>query len=53
MNDTILFLELSALLTGLYYQILNDPEDRVLNEPIAEEYVRRLCGTFPEKLCGA
>jgi hypothetical protein len=49
MNDTTHFLELSALLTGLYDQLLNDPEDRALNTPIAEEYARRLHGTFPVK----
>ena len=49
MDDTQAFLELSALLTGLYDPLLNDPEDRALNTPIAEEYVRRIKGTFPEK----
>ncbi|MCI0626941.1 MAG: hypothetical protein L0387_35725 [Acidobacteria bacterium] len=47
MDETTHFLELSALLTGLYDQLLNDPEDRKLNTPIAEEYARRLRGTFP------
>ena len=50
MDDTTHFLELSALLTGLYNQLLNDPEDRTLIAPIAEEYTRRLYGTFPAKL---
>jgi hypothetical protein len=50
MDDTTLFMELSALLTGLHDQLLYDPEDRVLNTRIAEEYARRLHGTFPEKL---
>ncbi len=49
MNDEIAFIELSALLTGLYDQLLNDPEDRTLNQPIAKEYARRLHGTFLEK----
>jgi hypothetical protein len=49
MNDNLAFMELSALLTGLYDPLLNDSEDRVLNEPIAQEYARRLRGTFPVK----
>lgn len=49
MDDKDAFLELSALLTGLYDALLNDPEDRALNMPIAEEYIRRLKGTFPVK----
>ena len=46
MDDNVAFMELSALLTGLYDPLLNDQEDRVLNEPIAKEYARRLRGTF-------
>src|SRR5215210_177450 len=49
MDDETAFMELSALLTGLYDQLLNDQEDRALNGPIAKEYARRLLGTFPEK----
>ncbi len=49
MDDTQAFMELSALLTGLYRQLLNDPEDHKLNTPIAKEYARRLHGTFPEE----
>jgi hypothetical protein len=49
MDDKDAFLELSALLTGLYDALLNDPEDRALNMPTAEEYARRLKGTFPVK----
>lgn len=49
MDDKLAFMELSALLTGLYHPLLNDPGDRVLNAPIAEEYARRLRGTFPTK----
>ena len=49
MDDNLAFIELSALLTGLYDPLLNDPEDRVLNAPIAEEYARRLKGTFSQK----
>jgi hypothetical protein len=49
MDDTQAFMELSALLTGLYDPLLNDPEDRALNRPVAEEYARRLKGTFPQE----
>ena len=49
MDDTNAFMELSALLTGLYEPLLNDPEDRALNVPTAEEYARRLKGEFPQK----
>ena len=49
MDDKAAFAELSALLTGLYDALLLDPEDSVLNAPIAEEYARRLRGTFPSK----
>lgn len=49
MEDTQAFIELSALLTGLYEPLLNDPEDRELNEPVAAEYARRLGGTFPQE----
>ena len=49
MDDTQAFMELSALLTGLNKELLDDPEDRALNAPIAEEYGRRLRGTFPVK----
>jgi hypothetical protein len=49
MDDKLVFVELSALLTGLYDPLLNDPEDRTLNVPTAEEYARRLKGTFPQK----
>lgn len=49
------FMELSALLTGLY-NIVNDPEDKALYTPIADEYLRRLLAVFPvglPKLLGA
>jgi hypothetical protein len=46
MDDKTAFIELSALLTGLYDQLVIDPEDRALNAPIADEYARRLRGTF-------
>ncbi len=49
MDDETAFMELSALLTGLQDRLLNDPEDHELNKPIAEEYARRLHGTFPAK----
>ncbi len=48
MDDKTAFLELSALLTGLYRQLSEDTEERDLNKPIAEEYARRLKGTFPK-----
>lgn len=50
MDDTTAFVELSALLTGLYGPLLADPEDKELNKPIAAEYARRLRGTFALKL---
>ena len=50
MDDKLVFMELSALLTGLKQQILDDPEDRKLFEPIAEEYQRRLSGAFSPEL---
>lgn len=46
MDDKLAFLELSALLTGLKRPLLDDAADRALNAPIAEEYARRLRGTF-------
>ena len=49
MEDPKDFMELSALLSGLYDQLLNDADSRTLNTPIAVEYARRLNGTFPEK----
>jgi len=49
MDDNDAFVELSALLTGLYDDLLHDPEHRSLNRPIAVEYARRLKGTFPVK----
>lgn len=48
MDDTMHFMELSALLTGLNDSLLKDP-DHTFNTPIAEEYARRLRGTFSEK----
>ena len=45
MDDRTAFLELSALLTGLRDDLLDDPVERALNEPIAVEYARRLRGT--------
>jgi hypothetical protein len=50
MDDDTAFIELSALLTGLYDSLINDPEDRALNKPIAGEYARRLRGTYLDKL---
>lgn len=49
MDENVAFMELSALLTGLYAPLIKDSEDRALNEPIAKEYARRLRGTFPVK----
>lgn len=49
MDDKLAFIALSALLTDLYHALLNDSEDRALNTPIAEEYARRLRGTFSTK----
>lgn len=57
MDKRTTFMELSALLTGLY-KIVNDPEDKQLNESTADkyirlnestadEYIRRLMGEFP------
>ena len=49
MDDDSAFMELSALLTGLQGPLLDDPEDRVLNAPLGNEYARRLRGAYPEK----
>ena len=48
MNKRTLFMELSALLTGVYKII--DPAEKQLNESTADEYLRRLMGEFPELL---
>jgi hypothetical protein len=50
MDDLTAFMELSALLTGLNEQLAQATEHRDLNKPIAEEYARRLRGTFGSKL---
>jgi hypothetical protein len=51
MDDKLaFFMQLSALLTGLKKQILDDDEDQKLFKPIAEEYLRRLSGAFSSKL---
>jgi hypothetical protein len=50
MDDTTAFMELSALLTGLpelHKSLVKGSDEELLNKPIAEEYVRRLRGTFP------
>lgn len=51
MDKRTAFMELSALLTGIY-KIVNDPEDKQLNLNVstADEYLRRLTGEFPERL---
>ena len=49
MDDTTAFMELSALLTGRY-NIVTDPVDKTLSEPIAKEYQRRLMGVFSARL---
>ncbi len=46
MDERTAFMELSALLTGVY-RIVNDPEDKQLNQSTADEYLRRLKGEFP------
>jgi hypothetical protein len=46
MDQQTAFMNLSALLTG-WYDIV---DERELNLPTAEEYLRRLSGTFPEGL---
>lgn len=48
MDDKVAFVQLSAILTGLYNELLYDLDEQELNAPIAEEYARRLRGTFPE-----
>lgn len=47
--NTPAFLELSALLTGLD-KIVTDPEEKKLNEPIADEYLRRISAVLAEPL---
>ena len=49
MDKRTAFMELSALLTGLY-RIVNDPEVKRLNESTAEQYLRVLMGEFPGRL---
>ena len=49
MDDLTAFMELSALLTGRY-NIITDPEDKALSEPIAREYQRRLMAVFSARL---
>jgi hypothetical protein len=47
MDDKDAFLQLSAVLTGLYGEILSDDDiHRKLNEEIATEYARLLAGEF-------
>ena len=48
MDKRTAFMELSALLTGLY-KIVNDPEVKLLNESTADQYLRLLMGEFPER----
>ena len=48
MDKRTAFMELSALLTGLYKII--DPSDKQLNESTADEYLRRLTGEFSAPL---
>ncbi|MER9529792.1 hypothetical protein NKI89_08275 [Mesorhizobium sp. M0309] len=47
MDDLQAFMELSALLTGLYK--INDGQDAPLRKPVAAEYARRLRGVFPKE----
>jgi len=49
MDDTPAFLELSALLTG-HYNLVNDPEDKALAMPVADEYRRQLMAVFSARL---
>jgi hypothetical protein len=49
MDDITAFMEVSALLTGRY-NIVTDPEDKFLAEPIAKEYQHRLMGVFSNRL---
>lgn len=49
MDDNQAFLELSALLTGLP-TMAKDKEDKILNAPIADEYLRRLRAVFPSEV---
>src|SRR5215211_465970 len=49
MDDITAFMEMSALLTGRY-NIVTDPDDKALSEPIAKEYQRRLMAVFSSKL---
>jgi len=46
-DDLKAFMELSALLTGLYE--INSARDALLREPVAAEYARRIRGVFPEQ----
>ena len=46
MDDNPAFLELSVLLTGLPTMV-KDKEDKILNGPISDEYLRRLKAVFP------
>jgi hypothetical protein len=49
MDDTDLFLELSALVTGVY-RIVLDPEDKLLARPMAAQYARLLKASHPAGL---
>jgi hypothetical protein len=49
MDQRTAFMELSALLTGIY-AIVNDDVQRRLHESTADEYLRRLLGAFPDRL---
>jgi hypothetical protein len=49
MDQRSAFMELSALLTGVY-GIASDSQNKPLNESTADEYLRRLTGVFPGPL---
>lgn len=49
MDDNPAFLEMSALLTGLPTMV-KDKEDKILNGPISDEYLRRLKAVFPGQI---
>jgi hypothetical protein len=48
MDKRTIFIELSALLTGMYTII--DPVNKQQNESTADEYMRKLTGEFPSAL---
>ena len=49
MDDTTAFMEVSALLTGRDH-FITDSADKVVFQPIADEYRRSLMAVFADKL---